>query len=106
MTDQEGKGVIIKQKDKVTYAIKGPLVYLNSHAHQDRFQKLILKYSDITLDLSQLYFIDTDGIDLLAELIDTAISHKISLLIIVPPVSVYAILKDRLEQLNKIAIKE
>lgn len=60
----EGKSHIL------VYSIKGQLAYINSQAHLTRFRDGFNGYDWVVLRLRELYFIDTDGLDALAEIID------------------------------------
>lgn len=59
-------------KDNIlAYSIKGQLAYINSQAHLSRFRTGLNGYEWVILRLRELYFIDTDGVDALAEIIDS-----------------------------------
>ncbi len=55
----------------LVYSIKGQLAYINSQAHLSRFRTGLNGYNWVVLRLRELYFIDSDGVDALAEIIDT-----------------------------------
>ncbi|MDP3889579.1 MAG: SulP family inorganic anion transporter [bacterium] len=57
-------------KDVLIYSFKGKLVYLNSQGHLTRFQSDFREYSRIILLLSDVYFIDLDGVDAIDEIIE------------------------------------
>lgn len=54
----------------LVYRFKGKLVYLNSQGHLQRFKTDFSDYSGIILVLSDLYFIDLDGVDALGDIIE------------------------------------
>lgn len=58
--------------DILLYSISGKLVYINSRAHIDRFEKDLAKYKVIILRLRSVYFIDLDGAEALDEMIAIA----------------------------------
>lgn len=54
----------------LVYSIKGQLAYINSQSHLLRFEQQLTQYKHVILRLSELYFIDTDGINALDEIIE------------------------------------
>lgn len=54
----------------LVYSIKGQLAYINSQSHLARFRAGLNGYRAVILRLRELYFIDLDGVDALAEIID------------------------------------
>lgn len=56
--------------DVLLYSFKGKLCYINSRAHVERFEANLRKYKSIILRLREVYFIDTDGVEALDEIID------------------------------------
>ncbi len=79
----------------LVYSIKGQLAYINSQAHLTRFRDGCNGYDWIVLRLRELYFIDTDGIDALAEIID--LMHQQGLQVAISGVNEFT--KQALEQL-------
>ncbi len=80
---QEGERIIpVQDRSKLpagnvfVYAIKGPLVYINSQAHLVRFEQDFGYNKIVILRLTTVYFIDLDGIDALDEIIDTIYAHQ------------------------------
>lgn len=61
---------IKEDADVLLYSFKGKLCYINSRAHIERFQANLRKYKSIILRLREVYFMDTDGIEALDEIID------------------------------------
>lgn len=60
----------VKDADVLVYSFKGKLSYINSRAHIKRFEENLKKYTSIVLRLREVYFIDTDGVEALDEIID------------------------------------
>lgn len=56
--------------DVLLYSFRGKLCYINSRAHVERFEANLVKYKSIILRLREVYFIDTDGVEALDEIID------------------------------------
>lgn len=56
--------------DVLLYSIRGKLCYLNSRAHITRFEENLEKYKHVILRLREVYFIDTDGVEALDEILD------------------------------------
>ncbi len=54
----------------LVYSIKGQMAYINSQAHVTRFRAGLNGYEWVVLRLRELSFIDSDGIDALADIID------------------------------------
>lgn len=54
----------------LVYAIRGQLAYINSQAHLARFRAGLNGYKSVVLRLRELNYIDLDGVDALAEIID------------------------------------
>lgn len=61
---------IEEDADVLLYSIRGKLCYLNSRAHLTRFEENLEKYKHVILRLREVYFIDTDGVEALDEIID------------------------------------
>lgn len=68
--------LINKKGDTLVYSIKGQLIHLNSHSHIDRFEHHLNGYKNIVLRLRETYFIDTDGIECISEIIQTVEKQK------------------------------
>ena len=58
-----------KESHILVYSIKGHLSYINSQAHITRFEQNLTEYHSVVLRLRELYFIDSDGVEALDELI-------------------------------------
>lgn len=58
------------------YTIKGSLAYINSQSHIARFERPMLDCDNIVLRLRELYFIDSDGVDAIDEIIELCKSKK------------------------------
>lgn len=74
-TTIEGEQLESVQSEKaadsvLVYSIRGHLAYINSQAHLARFREGLQGYKWVVLRLRELYFIDIDGVDTLAEIID------------------------------------
>lgn len=52
------------------YSFQGNLCYINSLSHVERFRDNLKQYKSIVLRLREVYFIDTDGIEALDEIIN------------------------------------
>lgn len=61
---------IEEDADVLLYSFRGKLSYINSRAHLKRFETNLVKYRVIILRLREVYFIDTDGVEALDEIID------------------------------------
>jgi len=61
---------IEENADVLLYSFSGNLCYINSRAHTGRFETNLVKYKYIILRLREVYFMDTDGIEALDEIID------------------------------------
>ncbi len=59
-----------KKKNILEYTIKGELVYLNAQGHILRFESDFSEYSGVILILSDIFYIDLDGIDAIDEIIE------------------------------------
>ena len=59
-----------QKKSILIYTFRGKLVYFNSPAHLLQFQSDFSQYDAIILVLTELYFIDLDGVDTLEEIIE------------------------------------
>ncbi len=57
-------------RNTLVYTIKGKLVYLNGQAHIARFQSNLKEFSSIILVLNDLYYVDSDGVDAIDEIIE------------------------------------
>lgn len=55
--------------ETLIYSIKGQLAYINSTAHVARFERELSRYENVILRLSELYFIDMDGVDAFEEIV-------------------------------------
>jgi SulP family sulfate permease len=55
--------------DTLVYSIKGILAYINAQSHIGRFEGDLGACKNVVLRLRELYFMDTDGIDALEEII-------------------------------------
>lgn len=60
----------VEEADVLVYSFKGKLSYINSRAHIERFEHSLTQYKAIVLRLREVYFIDTDGVEALNEIID------------------------------------
>lgn len=60
---------IIKNSDTAVYSIKGLLCYINSEAHIHRFSEHLNGSKHIILRLRSVYYIDTDGVEAISEII-------------------------------------
>jgi len=68
---------IIEQKDTtIVYRFAGQLMYINAQAHRSAIAQLNGSSRLIILSLRNLYYIDIDGAETLAEIIDDIKSHK------------------------------
>lgn len=72
----------IADTDSIIYSFKGSLAYINAQAHLARFEQQMPKHKKIIFDLSNIYFIDQDGIDAFAEIVDLLKRQKKSVQII------------------------
>ncbi|MEK7588401.1 MAG: SulP family inorganic anion transporter [Patescibacteria group bacterium] len=61
---------IEEDADVLLYSFRGKLCYINSRAHLKRFEENLVKYKVIILRFREVYFIDTDGVEALDEIID------------------------------------
>lgn len=61
---------IEENADVLLYSFSGNFCYINSRAHMGRFDASLAKYKHIILRFREVYFIDTDGIEALDEIID------------------------------------
>lgn len=57
------------EADTLVYSIKGKLAYINSYSHITRFESKPIEYTNVLIDLEDLFFIDLDGIEALEEII-------------------------------------
>lgn len=55
----------------VTYTIKGVLAYINAQAHIMRLERISANYTDIVLNLHDVYFIDLDGVEAFGDIVET-----------------------------------
>lgn len=53
----------------LVYSMKGQLVYLNAQAHISRFERNLSKYYGVVIRMRELYYIDSDGVAALDEII-------------------------------------
>jgi SulP family sulfate permease len=79
---------IEENADVLLYSIKGKLCYINSRAHVVRFEENLSKYKHIIIRLKEVYFMDTDGVEALDEIISIIESRGQQALItgIEPPI--------------------
>jgi MFS superfamily sulfate permease-like transporter len=56
--------------DTVVYTIKGALVYMSAASHLETITKLKLSNKTIVLRLGEITFLDSDGADVLDEIIE------------------------------------
>ncbi|MEI6296351.1 MAG: SulP family inorganic anion transporter [bacterium] len=61
---------IEENADVLVYFFKGKLCYINSRSHIQRFEANLRKYKTIVLRLREVYFLDTDGVEALDEIIN------------------------------------
>jgi len=57
------------EPDILVYSVKGPLAYINAQAHIARLENIQPIYTDVILDLGDVYFIDLDGVEAFGEII-------------------------------------
>ena len=76
--------ITIPKKEILVYSFKGKLVYINSQGHLARFQSDFIDYSAIVLLLSDVYFIDLDGVDAIDEIIEL-VQNRGQMIIIAKP---------------------
>lgn len=74
-------GSICKSEDTIVYTFQGHLSYINSQAHFARFETETKKYTQIILNFADTNFVDTDGIDILSEIIDLLHSQNKKVLV-------------------------
>ncbi|MBP9758241.1 SulP family inorganic anion transporter [Candidatus Dojkabacteria bacterium] len=68
------------------YSVKGQLAYINTQSHISRFEEHFSgKHNNIILRMSEMYFIDLDGVDAFDEIID--IIHSEGKLVLVSGVN-------------------
>ncbi len=72
---------VLKAKNAIVYTIKGPLTYINSQAHITRFETKFSNARSIIVSLSEVTFIDIDGIDALDDLVDICAKRNQHLLL-------------------------
>lgn len=68
----------------LVYTFKGKLVYLNSQAHLVRFHTDFAQYHAVILVLDDLYFIDSDGVDALEEIMELIQTRRQTLALVRP----------------------
>jgi MFS superfamily sulfate permease-like transporter len=56
--------------DTLVYSIKGLFAYVNAAAHVARFEEELHDFRAVVLRLRELSYIDLDGVDALAEIVD------------------------------------
>ncbi|MBI4138035.1 MAG: SulP family inorganic anion transporter [Candidatus Wildermuthbacteria bacterium] len=56
--------------ETLVYSVRGELAYINAQAHLERFKHQLAGYGTVVLRLRELFFVDLDGVDALADLID------------------------------------
>ena len=61
---------IEENADVLLYSIRGKLCYINSRAHVARFENNLTKYKHVILRIREVYFLDTDGVEALDEIVD------------------------------------
>ncbi len=59
------------QGDTVVYRFTGELIYLNAQAHLKAVERINGDTSAVILSLRRLYYLDTDGIEALAEMVES-----------------------------------
>ncbi|MEI6887170.1 MAG: STAS domain-containing protein [bacterium] len=65
----------------LVYTIKGQLVYVNSNAHIERFDKKLMGIENLILRLRELYFIDLDGVEAIEEILEICKKRNINVYI-------------------------
>ena len=90
------KITVLEDADVLLYSIKGKLCYINSRAHVTRFEAEFNKYKHIIVRLREVYFMDTDGIEALDEIIDLCESRGQEIIL----TSIDPTVQDLLEQLS------
>lgn len=65
-----------REGDLVVYRFAGELVYINAQSHIETIRRLSDDVHTVVLSMRNLYYVDLDGIESLAEIIDDLMVHK------------------------------
>lgn len=88
---------VVWKQNALVYTFRGQLVYFNSQAHLEQFYSNFTQHNCIILALNDLFFIDSDGVDALEEIIEL-IQNRGQRLILVRP-------SDHIRELVRTGIK-
>lgn len=72
------------QNHILIYSIKGKLVYINTQGHLLNFENNFQEYNFVILNLSDIYYIDLDGVDAIEEIIDLTEQRAKKIVIVCP----------------------
>lgn len=86
--------------DTIVYTIKGALAYINAQAHLNRFEKQMPSHKNVVLDLRNVYFIDQDGIDAFAEIVDLLKKQKKSIHIVNAHEAIAPVIQETLKPIH------